>query len=73
MGLYHFTGSITQRLTWAFDPAFDLSGRLGPAPYKAGAESGWRKMAADGKIKLDDVDRQILSNTSLYLLIFLKT
>jgi DNA-binding Lrp family transcriptional regulator len=62
MGLYHFTGSITQRLTWAFDPAFDLSGRLGPAPYKAGAESGWRKMAADGKIKLDDVDRQILSD-----------
>jgi DNA-binding Lrp family transcriptional regulator len=29
---------------------------------KAGAESGWRKMAADGKIKLDDVDRQILSD-----------
>ena len=51
-----------KRLTWAFDPAFDLSGQLSPVPHKAGAESGWRKMAADGKIKLDDVDRQILSD-----------
>ena len=51
-----------KRLTWAFDPAFDLLGRLGPAPHKVGAESVWRKMAADGKIKLDDVDRQILSD-----------
>ena len=36
---------------------FDLARRLDPAPQKADG-----KKMADGKIKLDDVDRQILSD-----------